>query len=491
MLTIPWTTAMRRVLAQLQAHPVLQRLQAFAAQQAVPLFVVGGTLRDVCLGRAVHDIDVAMAGDVMRFARRFAHQLGAAYVPLDAERGEARVVYRKQLEVDFARFKGNDLDADLRHRDFTINALACPLSTFLTSSAPALIDPCHGWHDLRANRLRLVSPHGLRDDPLRQLRAFRLAATLGLAIEATTLEAIKAVVPCLGTVAAERIHSELLQLFSAAHSGPQVMSMAHLAVIDTLFPELAATRHIPGHHAHAHAIDLFAHALQSYQAVEDLINAPEGVAPEMAAALRDYLSTVARSALLKWAALVHVIGQPSPVETGTVPDAPCMAAAERGAAAWGQVSSRLKLSKAHAEYVKRLLAHQCRPFELAALEAHGALTWGQVYGWCKDMGGDVLGALVLALGDVLARHQQSTASPNVAAFAACATRLWEGYRDRILPVLSGPRLVTGDDLRGTFGLIPGPRFKKLLEDVELARVEGHISSRSEALQWLAQQLEKG
>jgi poly(A) polymerase len=486
--TIPWTTEMRRVLALLQEHPVLQRLQAFAAQQAVQLFVVGGTVRDVCLGRTVHDIDVAMAGDVMRFARRFAHDLGAAYVPLDPERGEARVVYRKQLDVDFARFKGDDVAADLRHRDFTINALACPLSTFLTHSAPALIDPCHGWRDLRARLLRLVSPRSLHDDPLRQLRAFRLAATLGLAIEPETLEAIKPVVPRLTTVAAERIASESLQLFGAAHSGPHVMRMARLTLLDTLFPELAATRHISRNPEHAP--DLFAHALHSYQAVEDLINAPEDFVPEIAAALRDYLSADEHPALLKWAALVHAIGQPSSIERGMIPEGSCMAAAECSAAAWVQVSSRLKLSKAHSEYVKLLLAHQGHPFELATLEAQGALTWSLVYHWGKAMGGDVLGALVLAIGDVLARHQRHPASHEAAAFAARATRLWERYRRRILPVLNGPRLVTGDDLRLIFGLTPGPRFKKLLDAVEMAHVEGQISNRPEALQWLERQLGK-
>jgi poly(A) polymerase len=488
-LTIPWTAEMRRVLAQLQAHPVLQRLQAFAAQRAVQLFVVGGTIRDVCLGRAVHDIDVAMAGDVMPFARRFAHDLRAAYVPLDTERGEARIVHRKQFEVDFSRFKGDDLEADLRHRDFTINALACPLSTFLTSSEPALIDPCHGWDALQGRLIRPVSPRSLRDDPLRQLRAFRLAATHGLSIDPTTIEAIKPVVPQLATVAAERIHSELLQLFGAPNSGPQVINMARLALLDALFPELAATRHIsrrPNHGA-----DLFAHALRSYRAVEDLIKAPGDFVPDMAGAIREYLPTDERPALLKWAALVHAIGQPAPAVGGGMPEAACVVAAERSAALWEQVSSRLKLSKAHTAYIKLLIANQRRPFDLATLEAQGTLTLRLVYQWCKDLGGDVLGALVLAIGDVLARHQWPAPGHEAQSFMAFATRLWEVYGRRILPVISGQRLVTGDDLRITFGLTPGPRFKRLLDAIEMAHVEGRISSRSEALRWIEAQLGEG
>jgi poly(A) polymerase len=74
---------------------------------------------------------------------------------------------------------------------------------------------------------------------------------------------------------------------------------------------------------------------------------------------------------------------------------------------------------------------------------------------------------------------------------AFATRLWEVYGRRILPVISGQRLVTGDDLRITFGLTPGPRFKRLLDAIEMAHVEGRISSRSEALRWIEAQFGEG
>ncbi|HEX2276843.1 MAG TPA: hypothetical protein VHN13_06895, partial [Candidatus Tectomicrobia bacterium] len=100
--TLPWTDPMRHVLAELQQSSHLRRLLAFAEQNGVKLYAVGGTLRDICLGRPVRDVDLASAGDVMGFARAFANHLGAAFVPLDAARGEARVVYRKRHVLDFA-----------------------------------------------------------------------------------------------------------------------------------------------------------------------------------------------------------------------------------------------------------------------------------------------------------------------------------------------------------------------------------------------------
>src|SRR5262245_31284260 len=131
-ISILWTPCMRHVLEDLQTRPLLQRLQEFAQRSGVELFTVGGTLRDLCLGRPVQDIDLAMEDDVLEFTKGFARHLGAAYVPLDAARGEVRVVYRKCHVFDFARMRGGTIISDLQARDFTINAMACPLSALLT-----------------------------------------------------------------------------------------------------------------------------------------------------------------------------------------------------------------------------------------------------------------------------------------------------------------------------------------------------------------------
>ena len=230
---------MQHALVELQQRPLLQRLLVFAEQRGVELYTVGGTLRDICLGRPVHDVDVAMMGDVMEFASGFANHLRAAYVPMDAERGEVRVVYRKRDVLDFARMRGETIITDLQCRDFTINAMACPLAVLLTQTAPGLIDPYGGWDDLRARTIRMVSPMSFRDDPLRLLRAFRLAATLDLTIDPPTLAAMEPVAPHLVDVAAERIHRELFRLFAAPQSSPHIATMARLGLLDILFPELA------------------------------------------------------------------------------------------------------------------------------------------------------------------------------------------------------------------------------------------------------------
>src|SRR5919108_4242560 len=129
--TILWTQHMHHVLAELQQRPLLHRLLGFAERRGVELYTVGGTLRDICLGRPVHDVDLTMVGDVMEFAKGFADHLGAAYVPMDAERGEVRVVDRQRDVLDFVRMRGESITTDLQCRDFTINTMACPLASLL------------------------------------------------------------------------------------------------------------------------------------------------------------------------------------------------------------------------------------------------------------------------------------------------------------------------------------------------------------------------
>jgi poly(A) polymerase/tRNA nucleotidyltransferase (CCA-adding enzyme) len=108
----------------------------------VQAWLVGGYVRDLLLGRAAGDIDVAVTGDALALARAFADSQGGAYVPLDAERNTGRVVIGAGQEddgsntapppgriyIDIAQLRAATIEQDLRARDFTINALAIPLS---------------------------------------------------------------------------------------------------------------------------------------------------------------------------------------------------------------------------------------------------------------------------------------------------------------------------------------------------------------------------
>lgn len=182
-------------------------------------YLVGGTIRDVLLGRPAYDLDLAIGEGgkkdprdtvegALGLAREMADRLGAAYVLRDAERGVARVIRRTQdgqHMIDLAALRGEGLLADLCARDFTVNAMALPLDDL----DGAILDPTDGRKDLALRCIRMTSPAAFEDDPLRLIRAVRLAGELGFSIEEETAECIAESAARIERVSAERVCEEL------------------------------------------------------------------------------------------------------------------------------------------------------------------------------------------------------------------------------------------------------------------------------------------
>src|SRR5579859_2500290 len=178
--------------AQAPLASLLQRLQRFCQEQAIECYLVGGSLRDLLLGRAPQDLDLVIPGDAAPVARRLADVLAGDFAALGPEKAVWRVIlpatFSGKLFIDVATLRGRDITDDLRRRDFTINALALRLEELPALEASALaellthqeqqarallIDPVDGWNDLRNRCLRVAQETVFQDDPLRLLRAIR------------------------------------------------------------------------------------------------------------------------------------------------------------------------------------------------------------------------------------------------------------------------------------------------------------------------------
>jgi poly(A) polymerase len=144
-------------------------------------WLVGGALRDRLLERPTSDFDVTVKGDPKPIAKALARAANGHAFELSEAFSAWRVVSRRQgWQVDLMPLEGGSLEADLARRDFTINALAEPIG----SGEP--IDLFGGLGDLRARRLRMVTPGAFEQDPLRTLRMARLASELEFHVEAKT-----------------------------------------------------------------------------------------------------------------------------------------------------------------------------------------------------------------------------------------------------------------------------------------------------------------
>jgi tRNA nucleotidyltransferase/poly(A) polymerase len=178
------------------------------------IFLVGGVVRDGLDGRRhPRDIDLAVAQGEESIARRLSRcGWGKAFQIAGARQGLS--VWRvagPNGTVDVARFGGTGgLAGDLGRRDFTVNAMARELGT------GRLYDPFGGRRDLRTRSIRAVSASNFDEDPLRLLRAYRLAAQLRAKIVPATRALIRVRAGALRTVAFERVRDELVPLLSAS-----------------------------------------------------------------------------------------------------------------------------------------------------------------------------------------------------------------------------------------------------------------------------------
>ncbi|MCA9920785.1 MAG: HD domain-containing protein, partial [Anaerolineales bacterium] len=221
----------------LPLSPLVGRIRPFLQQYPQPMYLVGGAVRDLLLGRVAHDLDFVVPDGAIRLAFQVADQFGVPAYALDRERDTGRVVLQaEQTTFDFARFRGEDLEADLRARDFTINAMALPVGDVSTAN---LIDPCDGQTDLAERQICLTHADALQDDPVRALRAVRLAAELDFTLSAETETAVQEAASLLHLVSHERIRDELLRLMQTAVPDAAVAAMHRLGLLTAVLPEVA------------------------------------------------------------------------------------------------------------------------------------------------------------------------------------------------------------------------------------------------------------
>ncbi len=179
----------------------------------VHAYLVGGAVRDALLDRELDDIDIAVDGELkpvlerIGIAARTHERFGTARVAIDGVCIDLARTRRESYPHPGAlpEVSPAPIRVDLARRDFTVNAMAVPLTGDLE-----LIDPYDGEQDLQAGLLRVIHPDSFREDPTRALRAARYAARFGFELEAHTAELISQV--DLGTVSHDRVEADLARI---------------------------------------------------------------------------------------------------------------------------------------------------------------------------------------------------------------------------------------------------------------------------------------
>jgi poly(A) polymerase len=287
----------------MRLRPLLTEVGERFARGGHEIAVVGGWVRDALLDRADDgDLDFATSARPQQTEAVLAGwadavwTVGQAFGTIGARKGGHTLeitTYRSERydpgsrkpEVSY----GDNLEGDLRRRDFTVNAMAVRLPD------PAFVDPFGGISDLAAGVLRTpgTPQESFSDDPLRMMRAARFAAQLGFDVAPPVVEAMTGMASRISIVSAERVREELTRLLLAPDPRPGLTLLVDTGLADHVLPELPALRlEIDEHHRHK---DVYEHSLTVLA---------------QAIALEPRLGTDGPDLVLRLAALLHDIGKP-------------------------------------------------------------------------------------------------------------------------------------------------------------------------------------
>jgi tRNA nucleotidyltransferase (CCA-adding enzyme) len=259
---------MQEILRHSLSRPLWQMVQAVgraADDLNMPLYFVGGLVRDLLLGQPPHDLDMVVEGDAIKLVRRLQEQFGGE-VHTHARFGTAKwfltePIWRKIAEtadlnaqslppsIDFVTARSEfykapsalpevergSIKLDLHRRDFTINTLAVRLDGAYLGQ---LLDFYGGQRDLEQGLVRVLHSLSFVDDPTRILRAVRLEQRLGFEIESRTAELIESSLTMLDRVTGERIRHEIELALHEAEPVPVMARLANIGVMAQLHPDL-------------------------------------------------------------------------------------------------------------------------------------------------------------------------------------------------------------------------------------------------------------
>ena len=434
-------------------HPIAISLGDAFARAGFDLYEVGGSVRDRLLGSVVSDYDFATNAQpddtrsvLQSLAEGSAFSVGDKFGTIgyrvndfDAEittyRGEQYVDDSRHPQVTFSA----TLAEDLARRDFTVNAMALP------AAGGDLIDPFDGQSDLRNSLLRGVDDpeERFREDPLRMLRAARLASKLRFEIEPTTVAAMSAQADRVKILSAERLFDESTKLLMTEHVSAGMNVLLQTEVLVRYLPEVADLAKItdPGPH---HKLDVWTHTL----------NVVAGVQPRPE---------------VRWAALLHDLGKYS--TQSLEPDGRMRFFGHEAVSAKlsDDIMVRLRASNRFRQTVTTLVANHMRP------HAYGE-TWtdGAVRRLERDSDGHFDWLIDLAVADARATNDDERSK-----YSRLRSRAEQLHIQ--VPKPSSP--LSGSELSEGLGREPGAWIKPIKEQLTELVIDGVLAPDDKAAAW--------
>ncbi|MCS7029362.1 MAG: CCA tRNA nucleotidyltransferase [Bacteroidia bacterium] len=436
-------------------HDIFKTIQAIAEELKQPVYVVGGYVRDIFLGRENKDIDFVTVGSGIELAQKVAEKLNVP-VHIYKNFGTAMLKYQG-LEIEFVGARkesyrresrkpiveNGTLQDDLTRRDFTINAMAIDLKT------RELIDLFEGKKHLEQKILKTPTDAHVTfsDDPLRMMRAARFAAQLSFEIDSQVLDAMKQNAERINIVSMERIIVEFNKIMEAPKPSIGIKYLYDTGILHYIFPELVRLQGVEEVNGITHK-DNFYHTLQ----------------------VLDNVARVSNNLWLRWVALLHDIAKPDTKRFIQGQGWTFHGHEELGAKKVPKIFKRLKLPlDDRMEYVQKLVRLHARP--IALVEEH--VTDSAVRRLLFEAGNDIDDLMTFCKADITTRDKKKL-SQYLKNFELVQKRLQEVEQADKIRNWQPP--ISGEIIMQTFNLKPGPQVGIIKNAIREAILEGHIKN---------------
>jgi poly(A) polymerase len=439
------------------------------------VWIVGGAIRDALLGRPIGDIDIATGAAVGELAQRAARALGGTAFELSGEFETWRVAGLEGGTLDVAALRGPGIEADLRLRDFTANAIAVPLA----GGGP--LDPTGGIEAIADRRLSVAHAGAFDDDPLRLMRAARIAAGLGFEPERELVDLARRAAPRAAEPAGERRFAELRGMVAGPDPLRALELLDELGLTPVVLAELQALRGVEqsaNHHldVHAHTIEVLRRWLEVERELETYAGA---AAPDVARALAEPLADeLTRRDGIRFAAILHDIGKPATREEhdGMV----SFRGHDRvGAEMIVRLCRELRTSRRFSSFLAALARHH---LALGFMTHELPLSRRRVWEYLMLTGRDSLDVTLLTVADRLSARGSGVPERAIEAHLSLA-------REMIIEALAierdGPPtpLLDGAEIAELLD-VSGPEVGEAVDELAAAQFAGEVADRDQAAEHL-------
>jgi putative nucleotidyltransferase with HDIG domain len=357
---------------------------------------------------------------------------------------------------------------------------------------------------MAAKLVRQVHERSLVDDPVRALRAVRMAVSLGFTITAETEKSIADTAVHFEKVSIERVRDELLKLLLTKAPDVVVQELARLGLLPTILPEIAR---LPGVEQSApHYEDVFDHTcsvMRWLTLLENVVldgkSAEDGVISEIDTGLTPFIPGLrahfARPVtgdlngrtLLRLGALFHDCGKRDTQtfeENGRIR---FIRHDKVGAKMTAERLRKMRLSNEAIDHVKRIVAHHMRPL---LLEREPRVSRRAIFRFFKATGSAGLDVALLSLADNLATYDGRDEDGRLSGLLVVMVELLSHYFQRYEETVKPPMLLDGNQLMKELGLAPGRQVGQLLGMIQEAQAAGEVTTREQAIEFAREYIKK-